>query len=116
MECKTQNIANVVLFQVEGRIDHTTAKAFESALSPHLAGCTGEEKKSLLDCGELIYISSAGLRVLIFAGKQCAKRNNKIVVATQQPQIGNTISRFDKVFGVSTVRRLENISRLRPYV
>ena len=49
MECKTQVIANVVLLQVEGRIDHTTAKAFESALSPHLAGCTGEEKKLLLD-------------------------------------------------------------------
>jgi hypothetical protein len=31
MECKTREIANVTLLQVEGRIDHTTAKMFESA-------------------------------------------------------------------------------------
>jgi anti-anti-sigma factor len=114
MECKTQNIANVVLFQVEGRIDHTTAKAFESALSPHLAGCTGEEKKLLLDCGGLVYISSAGLRVLMIAGKQCRKQNGKMVVAALQPMIQEIfqISRFDKVFEVfPTVRAaLENIS------
>ena len=82
MECKTQNIANVVLFQVEGRIDHTTAKAFESALLPQVTGCTGEEKKLLLDCGGLIYISSAGLRVLMIAGKQCRKQNGKMVNKT----------------------------------
>ena len=44
MECKPRVIANVVLLQVEGRIDHTTAKAFESALLPHLSGCTGKRK------------------------------------------------------------------------
>jgi anti-anti-sigma regulatory factor len=95
MECKTRVIANVVLLQVEGRIDHTTAKAFESALLPHLTGCTGEEKKLLLDCSGLVYIS-------------------KIVVAALQPMIQEIfqISRFDKVLEVfPTVRAaLENIS------
>ena len=38
MECKSRVIANVVLLQVEGRIDHTTSKAFESALLPNVAG------------------------------------------------------------------------------
>jgi hypothetical protein len=38
MECKTRDIANVTLFQVEGRIDHATAKIFESALLPQPTG------------------------------------------------------------------------------
>ena len=38
MECRAQNIADVLLVQVEGRIDHTTAKAFEDGLLPLLDG------------------------------------------------------------------------------
>jgi anti-anti-sigma factor len=114
MECKSRVIANVVLLQVEGRIDHTTSKAFENALSPHLAGCTGEEKMILLDCSELAYISSAGLAVLMTAAKQCRKQNGKMVLAGLQPMIQEIfqISRFDKVFEVfPTVRAaLEKIS------
>jgi anti-anti-sigma factor len=114
MECKMQNIANVVLFQIVGRIDHTTAKAFESELLPQLTGCTGEEKKLLLDCGGLDYISSAGLRVFMIAAKQCRKQNGKMVLAALQPMIQEVfrISRFDTVFEVfPTVRAaLESIS------
>lgn len=114
MECKSRVIANVVLLQVEGRIDHTTVKAFESALFPHLAGCTGEEKMLLLDFGGLVYISSAGLAVLMTAGKRCRKQNGKMVLASLQPRIQEIfqISRFDKVFEVfPTVRAaLENMS------
>jgi len=114
MECKTRVLANVVLFQVEGRVDHTTAKAFENALLPHLTGCTGEEKKLLVDCAGLVYISSAGLRVLMIAAKQCRKQNGKMVVAALQPMIEEVfkISRFNTVFEVfPTVRAaMENIS------
>ena len=114
MECKTQDIANVVLFQVDGRIDHATAKAFESALLPQLAGCSGEEKKLLLDCGGLVYIGSVGLRVLMIAAKQCRKQNGRMVLAALQPMIQEVlrISRFDTVFEVfPTVQAaLENIS------
>jgi len=44
MECRAQNIADVLLVQVEGRIDHTTAKAFEDGLLPLLDGSTGGQK------------------------------------------------------------------------
>jgi anti-sigma B factor antagonist/stage II sporulation protein AA (anti-sigma F factor antagonist) len=114
MECKTQDIANVTLFQVEGRIDHATAKAFESALLPQLTRCIGEDRKLLLDWGQLVYISSAGLRILMMAAKQCRKQNGKMVLAALQPVIQEVfrISRFDTVFEVyPTVRgALESIS------
>jgi len=114
MECKVREIANVSLIQVLGRIDHTTAKAFEDALSPHMAGCTGEDKKLLLDFSGVTFISSAGLRVLMIAAKRCRKQNGKMVLAALQPVIQEVfqISRFDTVFEIfPTVRAaLEAIS------
>ena len=102
MECKALEIANVTLFQVEGRIDHTTAKSFETKLLLKLSACTGEEKKLLLDCSLLQYISSAGLRVLMIAAKQCRKQNGKMVLAALQPVIQEIfqISRFNTVFEI----------------
>jgi anti-sigma B factor antagonist len=99
---EVRNLANVALVKVEGRIDHVSALAFESELLPHADGCTGEEKKLLLDCSGLTYMSSAGLRVLMIAAKRCRKQNGKMVLAALQPTIQEIfrISRFDTVFEV----------------
>jgi anti-anti-sigma factor len=114
MELKAQDIANVTLIQVTGRIDHATAKDFENRLLPHVTGCTGETKKILLDFSEVNYISSAGLRVLMIAAKQCKKQDGKMVLAALQPMIQEVfqISRFDSLFEIfSTVKAaLEAIS------
>ena len=114
MEYKARDIANVTLIQVLGRIDHTTAKAFEDALSPHVASCAGAEKILLLDFSGVTFISSAGLRVLMITAKQCRKQNGKIALAALQPIIQEVfqISRFDSLFEVyPTVRAaLEAIS------
>jgi anti-anti-sigma factor len=114
MECKAQDIANVVLVRVDGRVDHTTAKDFENILLPQLSGCTGETKKLLLDCGGVAYMSSAGLRVLMIAGKQCRKQNGEMVIASLQPTLQEVfkISRFDTMFKVfpTVLAALEAIS------
>ena len=102
MELSTLDISNVTLIQVGGRIDHATAKDFENRLLPQLAGCTGETKKIVLDFGDVNYISSAGLRVLMIAAKQCKRQDGKMVLAALQPMIQEVfqISRFDSVFEV----------------
>jgi anti-anti-sigma factor len=99
MECKVRNLANVVLIEVEGRVDHGTAPAFGSALLPHVEGCTGEVKKILVDLGKVDYMSSAGLRVLMIAAKGCRKQDGKMVLAALQPTIQEVfkIGRFDMV-------------------
>jgi anti-sigma B factor antagonist/stage II sporulation protein AA (anti-sigma F factor antagonist) len=107
MECKIQTLANVVLIEVEGRIDHGTAPAFGSALLPHVDGCTGETKKLLLDLGAVNYMSSAGLRVVMIAAKGCRKQSGKMVLAALQPTIQEIfkIGRFDMVLDTfATVR------------
>src|ERR1700746_234619 len=107
MEFKVKEIANVSLIEVVGRIDHTTAKALEDALAPHLANCTGEDRILLLDFSAVTFISSAGLRVLIIAAKQCREQNGQIFFVSVQPMVHEVfqISRFDTVFEVfPTVR------------
>ena len=114
MECQVQEIADVILVQVTGRIDHTTARAFEDTLLPLLDGCSREGKKALLDLGGVPYMSSAGLRVLTLAAKQCRKHNGEIAVAALQPLLQEVfrIGRLETVFKVfETVRgALEAVS------
>lgn len=107
MECKVHNYANVVLIEVEGRVDHSTAPAFGSVLLPHVEGCTGEAKKLLVDLGKVHYMSSAGLRVLMIAAKGCRKQDGKMVLAALQPTVQEVfkIGRFDMVLETfATVR------------
>jgi anti-anti-sigma factor len=112
MEIRT--LANVALVKVEGRLDHISSPAFESELLPQTEDCTGEEKKLVLDCSGLAYLSSAGLRVLMIAAKRCRKQSGTMVLAALQPTIQEIfrISRFDTVFEVfpSVRAALEAIS------
>jgi anti-anti-sigma factor len=76
-------------------------------LLPLLDDCSGEGKKALLDLSGVVYMSSAGLRVLTLAAKQCRKQNGEIVVAALQPLLQEVfrIGRFELVFKVFTTVR-----------
>ena len=102
MECQTQELANVMLVRIAGRVDHTTAKRLEDQLLPQLDSAAGVDGKVVLDLSNLDYMSSAGLRVLTLAAKHCQKQQREIVVAALQPLLQEVfrISRFDTVFKV----------------
>ena len=104
MELQTQDIANVRLIHVEGRIDHTTAQSFQGLLLPKLTGCTGETKKALLDLSGVHYMSSAGFRVLVLAARQCQQQQGEIVLAALQPDVQEVfrIIHFDVLFKMFT--------------
>ena len=51
---------------IEGRLDTTTAPELESAISGNCSGIAN----IVLDCKELTYVSSAGLRVLLSTHKK----------------------------------------------
>ena len=103
MEFTTQQIADVTVIQVKGRIDHKTAKDFENALKPHLDQCiAGDFKRILMDMGDVEFMTSAGLRVLMIAARTCDKEKGEIAVAALQPLIKEIfkISRFDLILKV----------------
>ena len=51
--------------KIIGRLDTTTAPELEATID----GCIAGIKELVLDCGELEYVSSAGLRVILKAQK-----------------------------------------------
>ena len=60
----------------QGRLDSTTAPAFEKQLLEHLAG----QSNLILDFSALDFISSAGLRVLLMAAKRIGKDNGRFLL------------------------------------
>ncbi len=62
--------------ELEGRLDTTTAPELESALKDALDGVSELE----LDLKDLVYISSAGLRVLLSAQKVMNKQGSMAVL------------------------------------
>jgi anti-anti-sigma factor len=102
MELQIQDIANVRLIHIAGRIDLTTAQSFQDLLLPQLSNCTGETKKALLDLSGVHYMSSAGFRVLVLAARQCRQQQGEIVLAALQPDLQEVfrIVHFDVLFKV----------------
>lgn len=64
---------DILTIALDGRLDTTTAPEFESFLSENYNG-TGA---LVIDCEKLVYVSSAGLRVLLAAQKK-AKSSMKL--------------------------------------
>lgn len=103
MEFSAQQIADVTLIRVTGRIDHKSVKDFENALAPFLeAGRPFADTKIIFDFEKLEFLTSAGLRMLMIAAKTCAKQSRGIAVAALQSIVQEifTISRFDLVLKV----------------
>ena len=61
---------------LEGRLDTTTAPELEQEIKSNLDGVT----ELIMDFARLDYISSAGLRVLLFAQKKMSKQGSMKVI------------------------------------
>ena len=84
MEIKELRRDGVFIQTVIGRIDASTAGLFEQKL----VGAVAERPACLvLDCTELKYISSAGLRALLLSAKQAALAQTQLVLCSVPDQI-----------------------------
>jgi anti-sigma B factor antagonist len=103
MELSPRRFADAVVVSPVGRIDQSNADVFEEKLAPHLARCTGGEDRLIVDLSGLEYISSAGLRVLMLAGKQSKAQGGTLLLTGLQPLVQEIfeISRFTMVFGIT---------------
>ena len=88
-------IANM---QVEGRVDTTTAPDLEKEIT----AATEKAEVVNLDCSKLIYISSAGLRVLLSAHKAMAKKGGRFELTN----VGEDIM---EIFSITGFSRILNI-------
>lgn len=91
MDIDIQREGNALVAAVGGRVDTTSAPAFEKGLAGAL---NGQEKLLVFDLSGLEYISSAGLRVILSAAKALKGRGGEVRLAA-------TSGSVKKVFQIS---------------
>ena len=96
MEVGTERKDGILIAKVEGRIDGTNAREFEEALQGEISA---EDHLLILDMKALVYISSAGLRVLLLLAKTLQRQSGKLVVCSLSASIREVfeISGFSKI-------------------
>lgn len=87
---------DVLSLEVTGRIGGSSAAAFEEAMRNAIAE-TG--RAVIVDCRELAYISSAGLRVILIAAKSAKARGAGLALCGLSEPIHEVfrISGFDRI-------------------
>ncbi len=85
-----------VVIKTEGRVDGSNASQFQGALENILGESDGG---MILDLGDLSYISSAGLRVILLVAKQLQGKSAKFGVCSLTDSVSEIfqISGFDKI-------------------
>ena len=94
---KNVNGGNITL-KIVGRLDTTTAPQLEEAV----VAAAAEAKDLLLDCAELAYVSSAGLRVILKAQKAMAAKGGMKLL-----HVNETIMEIFEITGFSHILTIE---------
>jgi anti-sigma B factor antagonist len=81
-----------------GRIDSSTAAALEAVLPERVR----EQKITILSLADVLYVSSAGLRVLLIGAKAAKATGNKLILTGLSPAVREVfdISGFSKIFTI----------------
>jgi len=84
MEINTRKEENATVVSVTGKMDAVSSPELEKELSQLMAE---GEKDFVIDLGELDYISSAGLRVILATAKRLKEKEGKILLASLQDMV-----------------------------
>lgn len=79
---------HTVVFHLTGKLDGVSSPEVQTQISQSL---TDGMKNVILDCSQLEYISSAGIRVLLQSYHQVGKQSGKIVLTAVPKSIEQTL-------------------------
>jgi anti-anti-sigma factor len=99
MEVNTQNFKRVDLVTVSGRVDSSSAPELDQALK----NLTKEGRCNLvLDLSQVEYMSSAGLRSLVSALRECKRQGGDVRLATPSARVSEVLglAGLDSIFRV----------------
>jgi|SRR5215469_120496 len=87
------------ILKPKGRLDSSTGPAFETEM---LQLINAGVARMLLDFSDLVYISSAGLRVVLLVAKRLRSANGHLALCSLNPQIAEVfkISGFDAILDI----------------
>lgn len=103
MEITQEKVNDVAVISLSGRLNVTTTSELEQVFTKLLEE---NQAKVLVECCELEYISSAGLRVLLTAAKQFKKISGEIALAGLSQNVKQVfgISGFTSIFPIYSTR------------
>lgn len=87
-----------LLLELEGRLDTTTSKELEVEVNTSFEGKT----EVVMDFSNLVYLSSAGLRVILMAQKRMNKQGSMKI-----KNINDTIREVFEITGFSDILTIE---------
>ena len=94
---KEQNGTSLTMF-LSGRLDTVAAADFEKELQSSLEGVS----TLVLDCSELTYVASSGLRALLMAQKRMNKQGSMVV-----KNVSEEVKEIFEVTGFSDILTIE---------
>jgi anti-anti-sigma factor len=99
MNLSKEKFNNFSILHIDGKIDTVNSSVLEVEMDQlHNSG----EAKIIINCGELKYISSSGLRVFLNAQKKAMTSQRKLCLCNMQPAIREIfdISGFSAIFNI----------------
>lgn len=99
MKLTKEKLNDYLVLTVEGRLDTTQSDAFEKEIMQIL---DQDEKKIILDCSGLNYISSSGLRIFLIIQKKMMGTGGQFSISNLQPEIMEVfdMSGFSMIFTI----------------
>lgn len=86
MKVEITQTENKVMASIAGRLDTVTSSEFEKNLAPYFAM---NEIELHLDCAEMEYISSAGLRVVLTTHKNITSKGGHFILSNLNKEVGS---------------------------
>lgn len=98
MEITTKLDSGITIMYPDGRVDTSTAKSFEEGVMKIIP----DKEFVIISFSHIEYISSAGLRVILMAGKKMASMNGQLALADMPEKIHEVfkMSGFDKILKI----------------
>ncbi len=101
MELVEKTNGDVIVLELNGRLDSNTSKVLEDKVMEVLGQ---GHKKLLMDFGDVDYINSTGLRVLLLALQQLKKSQGRLVLCAIKDYMKEVfeISGYTEIFPIFT--------------
>ena len=99
MDIREEKKGEVVILSINGRLDSTNYLEFEKKLTRIIEK---NEKNILVDCRQLGYVSSSGLRIFLMGLKKMNSVQGKFLICALQDSIKEifSISGFTSIFSI----------------
>lgn len=78
---------DIVVIEIDGKIDNKTAPEIQ----PEILKQTKKAKKVLIDLSKVVFLSSAGLRILLLVYRQVKANDGKIALAGVMEEIRESL-------------------------